>query len=172
MRNREQGIEAAEQREREQEIAAEPDKGLLADRDQAGIAREQIPALRERQHVEQEDQVLNQVAAGEDRKQHQRQQNDSGGNRGGARGAARGLDAECLRRLGCASSIDVPQSCARGNRPRGRSTSTTRKARWPARICHSGSMRAPMVWASPSTMPPASVPQKLPRPPMITASKA
>jgi hypothetical protein len=56
----------------------------LADRDQAGIACEQVPALRERQHVEQEDQVLNQVAAGEDRKQHQDQQNDTGGKRGGA----------------------------------------------------------------------------------------
>ena len=77
-------IDAAEQREREQEVAAEPDKGLLADRDQAGIACEQVPALRERQHVEQEDQVLNQVAAGEDRKQHQDQQNDTGGKRGGA----------------------------------------------------------------------------------------
>ena len=71
-RNGEQRIDAAEQREREQEVAAEPDEGLLADRDQAGIAREQVPALRQRQHVEQEDQVLNQVAAGEDREQHQR----------------------------------------------------------------------------------------------------
>ena len=77
-------IDAAEQREREQEVAAEPDEGLLADRDQAGIACEQVPALRQRQHVKQEDQVLNQVAAGEDRKQHQDQQNDTSGKRGGA----------------------------------------------------------------------------------------
>ena len=82
--NGEQRIDAAEQREREQEVAAEPDKGLLADRNQAGVACEQIPALRERQHVEQEDQVLNQGAACEDRKQHQDQQHDTGGKRGGA----------------------------------------------------------------------------------------
>ena len=35
---------------RKQQIAAEADKRLLADRDETGIAREQIPALRQRQH--------------------------------------------------------------------------------------------------------------------------
>ena len=63
-------------------------------------------------------------------------------------------------------------SAARGKSPRGRSTSTTRKARCPARICHSGLILAPTVWATPMMTPPASVPQKLPNPPMITASNA
>ena len=31
---------------------------------------------------------------------------------------------------------------------------------------------SPTVWATPRVMPPASVPQSEPRPPMITASKA
>ncbi len=52
------------------------------------------------------------------------------------------------------------QSTARGNRPRGRMSSTSRNATWPASICHSGLIAAPAVWATPMTMPPASVPQK------------
>ena len=47
-----------------------------------------------------------------------------------------------------------------------------RKTRWPARIAYCGSMFAPMVWATPSTMPPRSVPHSEPMPPMTTASKA
>ena len=43
---------------------------------------------------------------------------------------------------------------------------------WPARICQVGDSAAPTAWAMPSTMPPISVPHMLPRPPMITASKA
>ena len=35
-------------REREQYIAAETDEGLLTDRDQAGIAGEQVPQARQR----------------------------------------------------------------------------------------------------------------------------
>ena len=51
-RDRKQRIEAADQHEREQEIATEADKSLLAHGDQAGIAREQVPALCQRHHVE------------------------------------------------------------------------------------------------------------------------
>ncbi len=51
-----------------------------------------------------------------------------------------------------------------GRSPRGRSTSTAKKARCPARICHSGSILAPMAWATPMMMPPTSVPHRLPKP--------
>src|SRR5258705_2306591 len=53
----------------------------------------------------------------------------------------------------------------------GRPERTMRKARCPASICQPGSMWAPTPWATPSRMPPKSVPHRLPRPPMITASK-
>jgi AMP-binding enzyme len=66
----------------------------------------------------------------------------------------------------------VSQSAVRGNRPRGRTISTARNAKCPARICHSGLMLAPTVWATPMITPPASVPHRLPSPPMITASNA
>ena len=46
-----------------------------------------------------------------------------------------------------------------------------RKTRWPASSCQPGSICAPIACATPRMMPPASVPQRLPRPPMITASK-
>ncbi len=39
-------------------------------------------------------------------------------------------------------------------------------------IAHCGSICAPMVWATPSTIPPSSVPHSDPRPPMTTASNA
>ena len=42
---------------------------------------------------------------------------------------------------------------------------------WPASRFQPGSSCAPMAWATPRMMPPASVPHMLPRPPMITASK-
>jgi hypothetical protein len=42
----------------EARIGAEPDEGLLADADEAAIARQQVPALRQRDHREQEEQVL------------------------------------------------------------------------------------------------------------------
>src|SRR6185295_12035772 len=56
-------------------------------------------------------------------------------------------------------------------RPRGLAR-TARKTRCPARIEYCGSMLAPIVWATPSTMPPVSVPHSEPSPPMTTASNA
>jgi hypothetical protein len=58
-----------------------------------------------------------------------------------------------------------------GNSPSGRTARMTRKAMWPARSCQPGLMWAPIAWATPRTSPPANVPHRLPRPPMITASK-
>ena len=47
-----------------------------------------------------------------------------------------------------------PNPSARGNSPRGLTRRTTRKARCPARICHSGFIAAPTVCATPMIMPP------------------
>jgi hypothetical protein len=44
-----------------------PTKGLLADRDQSAIAREQVPELRQHQHGEDEEHVLDQAARGKGR---------------------------------------------------------------------------------------------------------
>ena len=75
--------------------------------------------------------------------------------------ATRARPAAKYRRRWSMAALTRP----RGERARaGRSTSTTRKARCPARICHSGLILAPTVWATPMMMPPASVPQKLPKP--------
>src|SRR5438552_1759249 len=57
-------------------------------------------------------------------------------------------------------------------RPCGRSASTARKTRWPASTPPLGSIRAPTACATPRMMPPTSVPQREPTPPMMTASKA
>ena len=74
--DRRQRVDAGVHGEREQQIAAEPDEGLLADGDEAGVARKQVPVLGQRQHGEDEDQVVDQVAAAEGRERdQQRQQN-------------------------------------------------------------------------------------------------
>ena len=54
----------------------------------------------------------------------------------------------------------------------GRKTSTARNTMWPASCPHCGSIWLPINWATPSVMPPASVPHSEPSPPMTTASKA
>ena len=64
------------------------------------------------------------------------------------------------------------QSLVRGKNPLGRTIRMIRNAIWPARICQVGDSAAPNACAMPSTMPPSSVPHRLPSPPMITASKA
>ncbi len=272
-------IEPGVEGEREQQIAAEADEGLLAHRDEPGIAGEQVPILRQRQHGEHEDQVVEQVAAGEGGERdeqgneadagnadvtrkgcgdldavaasrrrllapHPRRQLPNGlsqrskrtlthpgrGSRkpvveGPARSVApnpglhpdRSHDAGSLQQTGIEKPLRLPPPLAeckarqlhhvgspaaemghglprdqllaparelsaqvhgsphcpaRGKSPRGRSTSTARNARCPAKICHSGSILAPTAWATPMMMPPKSVPHRLPSPPMMTASKA
>ena len=73
-RNGQQRIDAEQDQQREQAVGAEPDKGLLADRDQPGKAGEQVPVLRQAQHGEHEEQVLDQRPAGDER--HGEQQRD------------------------------------------------------------------------------------------------
>src|SRR5690606_7409427 len=80
-------------------------------------------------------------------------------------------DAARGRRADDAEGTLGHQPSILGKRPRGLSARMRKKTRWPARIWKPGAICAPSVCATPSTMPPASVPQSEPRPPMITASK-
>ena len=147
----------------EQRIAAEADIGLLADRDEAGIAGEQIPQLRKREVIghlgdEPHPAGIAPPRQRDERGEHRRR--DHGEDAAGLRCA---LDALGRRHL---------KSLVRGNSPLGRTIRMIRKAIWPARICQVGDSAAPTACAMPSTTPPISVPHMLPSPPMITASKA
>ena len=158
----EQRMHAGEHRQREQQIGAEADIGLLADRDEAGIAGEQVPQARQRDiGVDFGEQP--QVGAVAPRTAPRRARS--------ARSATI-ADADAARRSWrCSTRTLALIRCTFGNRPSGRSASTTRNAIWPASRFQPGSSCAPMACATPRMMPPASVPHMLPSPPMITASK-
>jgi hypothetical protein len=66
-RDRNQRVDAVEDCERKQAVGAETDKGLLADGDQPCEARKQVPVLREAEHGEHEEQVLQQPSPGDER---------------------------------------------------------------------------------------------------------
>src|SRR5215475_10010760 len=159
-RNGQKRVNAGLNGRREQDVAAEPDIGLLADRDEPGIAGEQVPEARERDigvDFGEKPQVVASAPGRRGGKQHQ-----GDGERGGAdpARAARMLDVE---RRG--------HPCTFGNRPSGRTARMMRKARCPAKSCQPGLICAPIACDAPRMMPPASVPHMLPRPPMMTASK-
>ena len=158
---------------REECVTAEAHKGLLPDRNEAGEPGEQVPVLRQRNQREEEEEVLQQRAARRrPAAQGERQDRDAGDRAEASCRARRPRCGRCPAMEYRVAPAYPLQSAARGKSPRGRITSTARKARWPARICHSGLIAAPTACATPSTMPPASVPQRLPSPPMITASNA
>src|SRR5712691_6504046 len=153
-------MKSAQNGGREQHVGAEPDIGLLADRDQPGIACEQVPETRKRDigvDLGQQPQV---VAPAPGRRRGERHECD--GEHDGADMARPGgvLDAE--------AGVHV---CTFGNRPSGRTARMRRNARWPASTCQPGLICAPIACDTPRMMPPASVPHMLPRPPMMTASK-
>jgi hypothetical protein len=79
--DRQQRIDPAIDREGKQHIAAEADECLLADGDETGIAGQQIPELRKRQHVEDEDQILNEPARREEWQQDEHDQKRNAGER-------------------------------------------------------------------------------------------
>ena len=79
--------------EREQQIAAEPDEGLLAYRDEPGVAGQQVPELGQRQHGEHEDQIVEQIAAGEGRQRYQHRDEAGAGKPDRARMRGGDLDA-------------------------------------------------------------------------------
>ena len=55
-------IDAEQDDAAEHRIGAEADEGLLADRDQPGITGKQVPVLRQHQHGEDEEQILDDAA--------------------------------------------------------------------------------------------------------------
>src|SRR5262249_44639312 len=134
--------------------------GLLADRDEPGVAREQIPQARERDigvDFGEEPQVVASAPCRRRREQH-----NGNGERDGADPARAG------RLLHLEGGGQPPPL---GPRPSGRTARIRRKARCPARSCQPGLICAPIACDTPRMMPPTSVPHMLPRPPMMTASK-
>ncbi len=116
-------MNAGQHGRREQHIAAEPDIGLLADRDEPGIAGEQVPQARQRDigvDFGEQPQVVAPAPGRRRGKQH-----DSDGERGRADAARRGSHA----RRGSDAVIPAPS----GTGPRAARARTTRKARWPAK---------------------------------------
>jgi len=63
--NRDNGIDPDHHDASEQRVGPEPDKRLLPHRDQPTPAGQHVPQLRQRQHREHENQILNQIARGD-----------------------------------------------------------------------------------------------------------
>src|SRR4029450_2129028 len=94
--------------------------------------------------------------------EHQRDNQQYRGDGADAAGPGRALDDEGHQ----STRLDLAK------RPEGRSSSTARKTRWPVMAPQPGEIRGRAACSMPNITPPASVPQREPRPPMITASKA
>ena len=126
-------MHAGEHGEREQQIAAEADKGLLADRDQPGIAGEQVPQARQR-HIGED---LGQAAAascavapgGRQRQRDQADRDQRDADRGSTAWRARRGSSRHLRETG----------------PAGRTARMARNTIWPASNCQPGSICAPIA---------------------------
>src|SRR5581483_5557506 len=170
-RDRRERMDAAVVAEQVEAVGADPDERLLADRDEAGVAGEEVPHLGERKQREELDEVPRLPLARPPGHRHEHA--EAGGDDDGAADAEPRApdDAHGGLRLGLRRRLGHEAS-ARANSPRGRSSSTARKNRWPPRTPQPGEICALTVWAIPSATPPTSVPQSEPRPPMITASKA
>src|SRR4029077_4450643 len=154
--------------EPEEGVAAEAPVGLLADRDEARVAGEQVPHLGEpeqRDELHQDPHRARVPPRGQARQHGQPQRGADQAGAAGPRGAA-GADGPGARGRAQATLR------AFANRPWGRRSSTARKTRCPVRMPQPGDSLAPTVCATPSTAPPTSVPQSEPSPPMITASNA
>src|SRR6185295_20009073 len=105
--------------------------GLLSDRNQPGISGKQVPQAGQRDiavDLSQQPQILP-LAPERRARQHNEQ-----------RGEDRKPDPARARRV-----LDPDHPRTLGNRPSGRTASTTRNAMWPASTCQPGSMRVLMV---------------------------
>ncbi len=91
--DRQHRVEAGQDDQPEQAVGAEADEGLLADRHQPGKAGEQVPVLRQAEHGEHEEQVLDQRAPGDERDGEQDGDEYDAGNRRDARRAGAGGEA-------------------------------------------------------------------------------
>src|SRR5690606_30852913 len=157
--------------QRDHAVGADPDEGLLAHRDQAAEPGQQVPHARQgHQDVEVHERVgdVAEDHVRQGREQHHGGEERTAGQLGGARGAAHVHVGG--RPLG--QKVGEGHAVRPASRPCGRKASTARKTRWPASSVIAGSICAPSDWVTPSTMPPSSVPQSEPRPPITTASNA
>src|SRR5207302_2967182 len=130
--------------------------------DQPAIAGEQIPHARQHQQDEGIDEKIGDVRVDDVGKRREQRDHDRRADQSPERRSAGACDAY---------GRDHTASRAR-IKPCGRSASTARKTRWPASTPPPGATWAPTAWATPRMMPPTSVPQSEPTPPMMTASKA
>src|ERR1043165_4214347 len=150
-------------------VGAEAEEGLLADRDQAAVAGEGVPHRGEDGEDEQLGELLGGVGRQRERDEGEGDDDDRDARHREPRQPAPALDGVARGR-----GVDRRHAQllrAARVRPRGLAR-TARNTRWPARIEYSGSMWAPTVCATPSTMPPSKVPHSEPKPPMTTASNA
>src|SRR6266446_3733227 len=145
----------------DQRVPAETDVGLLADRDEPGVAGQEVPHLRENQQRDELDEHSHQAPGTPERKRGEHKQHDGAGHGPDPARPGPTLDDEGRLRHW------VPLK-----RPVGRTNSTARNTRCPVRMPQPGENLAPIVWATPRIMPPARVPHSDPSPPMMTASKA
>ena len=161
-------------REPDGAVGAEADERLLADRDEAAVAGERVPHHRDEHQDQQRRQLLRRrsrrTGAARTRARPRAHREAAGERRPRRRAPALDGEAAPVPRAP-RSLIAVRAPDARRVPPRGEA-STARKTRCPASTEYCGSICAPIVCATPSTMPPASVPQSEPRPPITTASNA
>src|SRR5439155_16228724 len=136
--------------------------GLLPHGDQSAVAGEQIPHAGQNQQDEGVDEEIGDVRVddvGKRREQHDHH--------------CRADESPQGRSAGARDPNGRDHTASRARiKPCGRSASTARNTRWPASTPPLGSIRAPTACATPRMMPPTSVPQSEPTPPMMTASKA
>ncbi len=154
--------------EHDHAVGAETDEGLLADGHDPGEPGQQVPHLGEGDQREQLDHLELRRRLGERRQQrqdHDRHERDDAEDPARRRGAA---DHERGRQ----SAIRSGHAWTFPNMPVGRVARTARNTAWPVSSPHCELYSRPRAWATPSVIPPASVPHNEPRPPMITASNA
>ena len=130
-RNRGDGVDARIHREHEEGVAAEPQERLLPHRDQPGVAREQVPELRQGEVIGDLDDRPHVRAPAPEGERDQDDEPQDRDQRAIAARAGAALDP-------VGGGALAHRSLVRGKSPLGRSTSTIRKATWPARICPPG----------------------------------
>src|SRR6185312_7687602 len=150
------------------EVGAKSDKELLADTDEASVARERVPHHGKDDVDEKDRQPVHRAGPEPEwrnRRDHGERDDHSDGR---ARGGGPPFDAESRLRVyaGLLRKARTPPASQT------RTNSTTRKTPWPASRKPSGDTFAPKVCASASTIPPISVPHTEPAPPITAASKA
>ena len=152
-------------------VGAEADECLLADRDEPTVARERVPHHREDHEDQQHGQLLVDVRAEEERHHREHGDDEQRDRHRRDRHARPALHTEPAgERARCAARITGRGSGERGCRPRGGEHGEEHEVAEEHAYC--GLTCSPITCATPSTMPPSSVPHAEPNPPITTASKA